>query len=149
MSSTTTTPAGTPTTVSDNGTCPLGRELGDDSGEARRLRQYRDKVLLSTDGGQMMAELYYDYAAEISRILRNSRPARRSFRKALSRIISAMKASGDSEKIILDKETTAALLEAGRLIRQEAGPELFEIIGDLREELRQDELGYLGVVAAD
>lgn len=80
---------------------------------ARRLRDFRDNVLLRSAAGTALVDLYYTVSPPLARLLLRSQPALDAFR----RIVSAMEWMAMNWTLVLAAFCAAAAVVARRLLR--------------------------------
>ncbi len=136
VSSTTSVPAVTTTTVSDR-LCPASAVLGDDSYETDLLRNFRDKILLSSETGRELVRLYYQHSPELTAMLMRDPDLRAAFREVLAAILPHVQALMDGTRATVSRDTLTVIRDLCEKISQNAGPSLQEDIEILKNRFNE------------
>jgi hypothetical protein len=80
-------------TVGRKKLCPAVKLYGEQSGQVRLLRTYRDTVLAKTAAGSLTVDLYYELAPVVDTMLDNSPYLARKTRQLIDRLLPAIKGS--------------------------------------------------------
>ncbi|MEI6126894.1 MAG: hypothetical protein WCQ99_10135 [Pseudomonadota bacterium] len=117
------------------GVCASSLLLGDDSSENNLLREFRDRVLLTTDEGKTLAALYYQHTEELSLMMLSNQVIRIKAVKVLLETLPYIRASLRGDAARLSRRTAEDINEFCEAVSLEAGPGLRGAIEKFRIHL--------------
>jgi hypothetical protein len=86
---------GTPTTIPDDGGCPITEIYGKDSEEVELLRQYRDAVLAKTPEGQKLLRLYYKWSPFMIQVVEDNEQVKIILQTAIDALFLPVRQKGN------------------------------------------------------
>ena len=78
-------------TIAVGRTCPAAKMYGEDSGQVRMLRAFRDRVLAKTATGSLAVDMYYNLAPLVDTLLDSSPWLGRKTRQFVDMLLPAIK----------------------------------------------------------
>ena len=122
------------TTIPPRGPCAASMLFGDKSMEAELFRDFRDEVLLSSDSGKELIEMYYRHALELNLIAGNNTAIRTMIRRVLIDMIPIVESALEGGDLIISISAAKDIDKLCDAISEVAGTELSETIESLQRE---------------
>jgi hypothetical protein len=123
--------------------CAASMLLGENSDGSNLLRDLRDEILFSSDSGEEIVTLYYEYSDELISIMLNDVLLRNKTASVLSSLMPAIKSVLEDKNLIITQKMHNDINSVCDSIANEAGPDLRQVVKKLRDEFNR------GVIAGD